>query len=42
MLILNPLQTTVPDTYSLVVHYYMEDYDFRWVDQPFIATVNVC
>ena len=42
MLTLHPLQTTVPDTYQLVVHFYMQDYDFRWTNEPFIATVNVC
>lgn len=41
-IVLNPTQSTVPDTYNLVVRYYMEDYEERWVNQPFIAIVNVC
>lgn len=42
LLTLHPSPETTPGTYFLTVHFYMENYDFRFVDEPFVAEVVVC
>jgi len=41
-IVLNPGIDTIPDSYNLYVHYFMEDYPTRFVNKQFVAVVNAC